>query len=151
VLKRRGPYLRKVCAKNNGFQFGLPAMVAGQIRYAVPWSCFLKGTEKLLAINTNCCQANTACLTIDEPLHQDRGLLTCTYSADSRQVGQESRVELRKDQAVLLTVTAAGFVVYEWKQHMKPCHSSRPKQPWQASIQIHPRQHQCPFPSPLVS
>ena len=126
-------------------------MVAGQIRYAVPWSCFFKGTEMLLAINTHWCQANTACLTIEEPLHQDGELLTCIYSADSRQEGQKARVELRKDQAVLLTVTAAGFVVYECKQHMKPCHSCQPNQPWQASIQIHPRQHQCPFPSPLVS
>ena len=40
-------------------------------------------------------------------------LLTCIYSTDSRQVGQESKVEPRNGKAVLLTVPAAGFVIYE--------------------------------------
>jgi hypothetical protein len=40
-------------------------------------------------------------------------LLTCIYSTDSKQVGLDTKVELRNGKAVLLTVPAAGFVIYE--------------------------------------
>jgi glycosidase len=113
VLKRGRQYLREVSAKDNGVQFGLPAMVAGQIRYVVPWSRIFNGKEVLLAINTNYSQASSAWVTIDDTLHQDGELLTCIYSTDSRQVGQETKVEPRNGKAVLLTVPAAGFVIYE--------------------------------------
>ncbi len=113
VLKRGRQYLREVSANDNGVQFGLPAMVAGQIRYVVPWSRIFNGKEVLLAINTNYSQASSAWVTIDDTLHQDGELLTCIYSTDSRQVGQETKVEPRNGKAVLLTVPAAGFVIYE--------------------------------------
>jgi glycosidase len=113
VLKRGRQYLREVSAKDNGVQFGLPEMVAGQIRYVVPWSRIFNNKEVLLAINTNYCQASTAWITIDDTLHQGGELLTCIYSTDSRQVGQETKVEPRNGKAVLLTVPAAGFVIYE--------------------------------------
>jgi len=113
VLKRGRQYLREVSAKDNGVQFGLPAMVAGQIRYVVPWSRIFNGKEVLLAINTNYSQASSAWVTIDDTLHQDGELLTCIYSTDSSQVGQETKVEPRNGKAVLLTVPAAGFVIYE--------------------------------------
>jgi uncharacterized membrane protein (DUF373 family) len=99
----------KIAQKNNGIKSGLSALVAGQISYSVPWSRIIKGTEMLLAINTHYCQASTACLTIDESLPQDGELLTCIYAADSRRVEQETTVELRNGQAVLLTVPAAGL------------------------------------------
>ena len=113
VLKRGRQYLREVSAKDNGVQFGLPAMVAGQIRYVVPWSRIFNGKEVLLAINTNYSQASSAWVTIDDTLHQDGELLTCIYSTDSSQVGHETKVEPRNGKAVLLTVPAAGFVIYE--------------------------------------
>jgi len=113
VLKRERQYLREVSAKDNGVQFGLPEMVAGQIRYVLPCSRIFNGKEVLLAINTNYTQASTAWVTIDDTLHQSGEQLTCIYSAESRQVGQEIRVEFRNSQAVLLTVPGAGFVVYE--------------------------------------
>ena len=56
---------------------------------------------------------STAWVTIDDTLHKDGELLTCIYSTDSKQVGQETKVELRNGKAVLLTVAAAGFVIYE--------------------------------------
>jgi uncharacterized membrane protein (DUF373 family) len=99
----------KIAQKNNGIKSGLSALVAGQISYSVPWSRIIKGTEMLLAINTHYCQASTASLTIDESLPQDGELLTCIYAADSRRVEQETTVELRNGQAVLLTVPAAGL------------------------------------------
>jgi len=113
VLKRGRQYLREVSAKDNGVQFGLPAMVAGQIRYVVPWSRIFNGKEVLLAINTNYSQASSAWVTIDDTLHQDGERLTCIYSTDNRQVGQETKVEPRTGKAVLLPVPAAGFVIYE--------------------------------------
>ncbi len=57
--------------------------------------------------------ASTAWVTIDETLHQDGELLTCIYSTDSKQVGLDTKVEPRNGKAVLLTVPAAGFVIYE--------------------------------------
>ena len=113
VLKRGRQYLREVSAKDNGVQFGLPAMVAGQIRYVVPWSRIFNNKEVLLAINTNYSQASSAWVTIDDTLHQGGELLTCIYSTDSKQVGQETKVEPRNGKAVLLTIPAAGFVIYE--------------------------------------
>ena len=67
----------------------------------------------LLAINTNYSQASTAWVTIDDTLHQGGELLTCIYSTESNQVGLDTKVELRNGKAVLLTVPAAGFVIYE--------------------------------------
>ena len=58
-------------------------------------------------------QASTAWVTLVDTLHQGGELLTCTYSTDSRQVGQETKVEPRNGKAVLLTVPAAGFVIYK--------------------------------------
>ncbi len=57
--------------------------------------------------------ASTAWVPIDETLHQDGELLTCIYSTDSKQVGLDTKVEPRNGKAVLLTVPAAGFVIYE--------------------------------------
>ena len=57
--------------------------------------------------------ASTAWVPIDETLHQDGELLTCIYSTDSKQVGLDTKVDPRNGKAVLLTVPAAGFVIYE--------------------------------------
>ena len=51
-------------------------MVAGQIRYVVPWSRIFNGKKVLLAINTNYSQASTAWVTIDDTLHQSGEQLT---------------------------------------------------------------------------
>ena len=40
-------------------------------------------------------------------------MLTCRYSTDAGEVGRQVTVEARNGKAVLLTVPAAGFVVYE--------------------------------------
>ena len=88
-------------------------MVAGQIRYVVPWSRIFIGKEMLLAINTNYSQASTAWVTIDDTLHQSGEQLTCIFSTDSKQVGLDTKVKLRNGKAVLLTVPAAGFVIFE--------------------------------------
>lgn len=113
VLKRGRQYLREVSAKDDGVRFGLPAMVAEQIRYVVPWSRIFSGKEVLLAINTDYYQASTAWVTIADNLHRAGDLLTCTYSTDNKQVGEVTKVEPRNGKAVLLTVPPAGFVIFE--------------------------------------
>jgi hypothetical protein len=113
ILKRGRQYLREVSAPTDGVNFGLPTMVGGQIRFVVPWSRIFSGKEVLLAISTNYSQSSTAWVTIDDALHNAGDLLTCIFSTDSQQVGQVIKVEPRNGKAVLLTVPAAGFVIYE--------------------------------------
>jgi len=113
VLRRGRQYLREVSTSTDGIKFGLPSMVGGQIRFVVPWSRIFNGKEVLLAINTDYFKPSTAWVTIDSVLHQSGEVLTCIYSTDSKQVGQLTKVEPRNGKAVLLTVPAAGFVIYE--------------------------------------
>jgi hypothetical protein len=113
VLRRGRQYLREVSALTDGVNFGLPSMVGGEIRFVVPWSRVFSGKEVLLAINTNYFQSSTAWVTIDDTLHNAGDLLTCIFSTDSQQVGQVTKAESRNGKAVLLTVPAAGFVIYE--------------------------------------
>jgi hypothetical protein len=39
--------------------------------------------------------------------------LKCIYSTDATQIGQAVTVEARNGKAVLVTVPAAGFVIFE--------------------------------------
>ncbi len=110
-LRRGRQYLRPI--SGNGVDFGLPAMVGGQIRSVVPWSRIFADREALAAINTDPHQARTAWVTIDDGLHRAGDRLTCLYSTDLAQLGKGVEVERRNGKAVLLTVPAAGFVVYE--------------------------------------
>ena len=113
ILKRGRQYLREVSGPTDGVNFGLPTMVGGEIRFVVPWSRIFSGKEVLLAISTDYSQSSTAWVTIDDALHNAGDLLTCIFSTDSQQVGQVIKVEPRNGKAVLLTVPAAGFVIYE--------------------------------------
>ena len=113
ILKRGRQYLREVSGPTDGVNFGLPTMVGGEIRFVVPWSRIFSGKEVLLAISTDYSQSSTAWVTIDDALHNAGYLLTCIFSTDSQQVGQVIKVEPRNGKAVLLTVPAAGFVIYE--------------------------------------
>ena len=106
-------YLRSISAPNDGVNFRLPEMVGGQMRSVVPWSRIFNGKEELLAINTDYDQPKTAWVTIDDELHQAGDGLKCIYSTDVAQVGQSVTVEARNGKAVLLTVPAAGFVIFE--------------------------------------
>ncbi len=113
VLRRDRQYLRPISAPDDGVRFSLPEMVGGQMRSVVPWSRIFNGKEELLAINTDYDQPKTAWVTIDDELHQAGDGLKCIYSTDVAQVGQSVTVEARNGKAVLLTVPAAGFVIFE--------------------------------------
>jgi glycosidase len=113
VLRRGRQYLRQISAPNDGVRFSLPEMVGGQIRYVVPWSRIFSTKEMLLAINTDYDNPRTAWVTIDNELHEAGDEWKCIYSTDASQLGQSVTVEARNGKAVLVTVPAAGFVIFE--------------------------------------
>jgi glycosidase len=113
VLRRGRQYLRPIYAPNDGVRFSLPEMVGGQMRSVVPWSRIFNGKEVLLAINTDYDQSRTAWVTVDNELYQGGDVLRCIYSTDAMQVGQSVKVEARNGKAVLITIPAAGFVIFE--------------------------------------
>jgi len=90
-------------------------MMGGEIRSVVPWSCVFNDQEMLLAINTDPDLPCTAWVIVDNDLHRTGDRLQCLYAADSKLEGQELTITdtLAKTKAVLLTVPAAGFVIYE--------------------------------------
>lgn len=113
VLRRGRQYLRSISSPDDGVRFSLPEMVGGQIRSLVPWSRIFNGKEVLLAINTDYDQSKTAWVTVDNELHWAGDGLKCLYSKDAAQIGQSVTVEARNGKAVLITVPAAGFVIFE--------------------------------------
>lgn len=113
VLRRGRQYLRPISAPDDGVYFSLPEMVGGQMRSMVPWSRIFNNKEMLLAINTDYIQSKTAWVTIDNELHQAGDTLQCIYSTDAAQIGQSVAVEARNGKSILITVPAAGFVIFE--------------------------------------
>jgi hypothetical protein len=111
VIRRGRQYLRPI--SGDGENFGLPRMIGGQIRSVVPWSRIFNNQEVLLAINTDYVQPKTAWVTIDNDLHDAGDTLNCIYSTDAGQIGSTVTIESRNGKAVLLTVPAAGFVIFE--------------------------------------
>ena len=111
VIRRGRQYLRHI--SGDGVSFGLPRMIGGQLRSLVAWSRIHNEKEVLLAINTDYEHATTAWVTIDYGLHEESGNLNCLYSTDKGQQGTSVAVEARNGKAVLLTVPAAGFVIYQ--------------------------------------
>lgn len=127
ALRRGRQYLREIADGSDGSDggggsgdgsFGLPRLpgpspaAPGTLRSVVPWSRIFADQEVLLAINTDVTSARTAWVTVDAGLHAEGATLTCRYSTDPGAVGQAVTVEARNGRAVLLTVPAAGFVMY---------------------------------------
>jgi glycosidase len=111
ALRRGRQYLRPI--SGDGTDFGLPAMIGGQIRSVVPWSRIFADQEVLVAINTDGRAPRTAWVTVDDTLQRAGDRLRCLYSSDPAQLGKDVTVEPRNGKAVLLTVPPAGVVVYE--------------------------------------
>jgi hypothetical protein len=111
ALRRGRQYLRPI--SGDGANFGLPRKIGNELRSIVPWSRIFNTKEILLAINTDYFQPKTAWVTIDNGLHEAGDRLTCIYSTDRRQLNSEVVVETRNGKSVLLTIPAAGFLIYE--------------------------------------
>ena len=110
-LRRGRQYLRQI--SGNGVVFGYPRKIGGEIRSVIPWSRIFNDYEILAAINTDYDQNKAAWVTMDNDLHQSGEIVRCIYSTDPSQIGQEVAVESRNGKAVLLTVPAAGLVLFE--------------------------------------
>lgn len=112
ALRRGRQYLREI--SGDGQNFGLPRMIGSEIRSIVPWSRIIDDIEMLLAINTDAANARTAWVIVDSGMHAEGSRLKCLYSTDSAQIGQEVEVRgIGGAKAVLLTLPAAGFVMFE--------------------------------------
>jgi glycosidase len=110
ALRRGRQYLRDI--SGDGRTFGPPRLLGGRMRSVVPWSRIFVDREVLCAINTDADAASTAWVTIDDALHAEGESLQCRYSTDPGQVGSLVTVEARNGKAVLVSVPAAGFVIY---------------------------------------
>jgi glycosidase len=110
IYTRGRQFLRPI--SGDGVTFDLPAMIGDRLRSVVPWSRLLDDEEVVLAINTDMNQPSTAWVTIDASLHMAGAALTCVYSTDAGQIGSVTTIESRNGLSVLLTVPAAGFVIF---------------------------------------
>ena len=112
-LRRGRQYLREI--SGDGQHFGLPRMIGGEIRSVVPWARIFNDQEMLLAINTDPDQPHTAWVIVDYNLHAVGDRLQRLYTTGPSQEDQELTITdvLPNMKAVLLTVPAAGFVIYE--------------------------------------
>jgi glycosidase len=113
ALRRGRQYLREI--SGDGQHFGLPHMIGNEIRSVVPWSRIFSDQELLVAMNTDPDQPRTAWVIVDHDLHRTGDHVQCLYTTDPGQEGQELIITdvLPNIKAVLLTVPAAGFVIYE--------------------------------------
>jgi glycosidase len=113
ALRRGRQYLREI--SGDGQHFGLPHMIGHEIRSVVPWSRIFSDQELLVAMNTDPDQPRTAWVIVDHDLHRTGDHVQCLYTTDPGQEGQDLIITdvLPNVKAVLLTVPAAGFVIYE--------------------------------------
>ncbi|RBP43836.1 glycosidase [Roseimicrobium gellanilyticum] len=110
-LRRGRQYLREI--SGNGVDFGPPVMMGDTIRSIVPWSRLFNDVEVLVAINTDYNNPSASWVTLDNDLHRAGDLLTCLYSTNPAEIGNQVSVEARNGKAVRLSVPAAGFVIYK--------------------------------------
>lgn len=111
TLRRGRQYLREI--SGDGFNFGYPQMINGEMRSIVPWSRIFNDQEILLAINTDYNNQREAWVTVDNNLHQIGDQFICIYSTDKNAIAKKViTVEAKNGKSVCLTVPEAGFVIY---------------------------------------
>src|SRR6266853_63523 len=111
ALRRGRQFLRPI--SGDGVNFGLPAMVGGQLRSVVAVSRQFDEDEVVCAINTDPDNGRSVWVTIDDSLHNAGDKLTCLYSSDAAQAGKTATVEARNGKAVNITVPKGGFVMFK--------------------------------------
>jgi glycosidase len=112
ALRRGRQYLRQI--SGDGANFGLPAVLGRRMLSLVPWTREFDDQQVLLAINTDPDQPRTAWVDLDADINPTGAQLTCLYSTDPAQVGQQLTVQPAGDRRVVqLNVPTAGFVLFE--------------------------------------
>jgi glycosidase len=112
ALRRGRQYLREI--SGDGVNFGLPAVWGGRMLSVVPWIRHFDDQLLLLAINTDPDAPRTVWVDLQPVVNPLGAQLTCLYSTDPAQVGQQLTVQSAGDRRVVqLTVPAAGFVIFE--------------------------------------
>ncbi len=109
-LRRGRQYLRPI--SGNGVDFGLPISWGGRINSIIAWSRLFNNQELVVAINTDPDHALTAWVTVDHDLNVEGNKVKCLFSTDDQLIGRELPVEAKNGKTVLMTVPAAGCVVY---------------------------------------
>jgi len=109
-LRRGRQYLRQI--SGDGVSFGFPQVLGARMLSLVAWSRIFNDNELLCAINTDPDHDTTAFVTIDNSLHAAGEQIACLYSIKPAEIGNKLAVQPKNGKAVLLTVPAAGFVIY---------------------------------------
>jgi len=112
ALRRGRQYQCEI--SGDGLSFGLPAVIGGRMRSIVPWTRLFDDQEMLVAISTDVDQPLTAWVSLEPRLFPLGALLTCLYSSDLLQIGQQLEVLPAGERHVVrLSVPAAGCVIFE--------------------------------------
>lgn len=111
ALRRGRQYLREI--SGNGIDFGLPAMLGGQMRSVVAWSRLFLDEEWVCAINTDADGPRAAWVNVDAGLSPPGKRLVCRHASDGAQVGALLDViSVAGRSAVWLDLPAAGCIVF---------------------------------------
>ena len=110
ALRRGRQYLRQVEGNDGAFHF--PHPINGELRWVIAWSRIFADQEYLCAINTDAAQPLTVSITVDFAINAPDTLMSCIFSTDSAQRGNQVKVEKRNGSSINITVPPAGFVIY---------------------------------------
>lgn len=110
ALRRGRQYLRQVSGGDGDFHY--PQPIDGQLRWVTAWSRIFADKEIVCAINTDASQPLTVWITVDYNLNSPGLTMTCLFSTEKAQKGEEVVTQGRNGSAIQVTVPAAGFVIY---------------------------------------
>jgi len=112
ALRRGRQYLCPI--SGDGLNFGFPMVMGERMRSIVPWTRLFDDQQMLVALNTDPDQARAAWVSLYPRLNPEGKRLTCLYSSDPAQIGQELLVQAAGERRVVnLRVPAGGFCIYE--------------------------------------
>lgn len=111
-LRRGRQYLRAVSQTGNETQFYYPTLINDELKWVVAWSRIFVETEMVMAINTNTEQELVVWITVDSCINKAGLQMTCLFSTDIVQTGQQVFIESKNGLSIQVTVPAAGFVIY---------------------------------------
>ncbi|MGW8249334.1 MAG: alpha-amylase family glycosyl hydrolase, partial [Anaerolineales bacterium] len=109
ALRRGRQYLCRI--SGDGQSYGYPVVMGDGMRSVVAWLRLFDDQQVLAALNTDPDRLLSAWVSLEAGYYADGARLTCLYSSDEDQVGQELVVQESAGQKVVqLSLPAAGFV-----------------------------------------